>query len=890
MENLVTAFDNNYLILAAIYFTSIALKAHILVTKSLKFPRTHMAWFFLFIALISSMVNDLTWIIFLLFKHFNLTMHVVKIFAYIAWIFYFSFYTSLILLIESLFEKKYKPKIHHGILILATGLAIVPFPFFIAHYVMTLTRHALEGPYLSTGYTFFLIIFIPTILYSIIRVKTVVLPAILKKQLRYLLSFFVAPLILSDLLQYYFSSFSAPVIVQPIPASLSTMLATIVVYFCFNRIFGLRFLNFKEHVSAAGTFDFIYDFKHVLAQLGNAMNEPEVTHITKSFFHKALHIPYSKTNLIIRNLNNSQPNDEKNTSLLESNVENFISICKDQPETAAFLQETKIFIYHEIAFSAFYEETQARKSALLFLEKINADVFLPIYDKQIIVAYIIVERNARGEHLFTNIERDEMVVFASYLGNIVYLLQNKNLDAIIFKEHAIKAELYNKHQEINQYKESIQSFLRSAKERKIGLLFYKNRKFIFGNQAAQEFVTINLNTQEGHPLTKAFKAIARQVETYKSPQSCLTKNAEGNRVVIAGLPNLEQNNVIFTIYYPEVSDVLKEQINNLKDPSEWDYVLYLETTTSGQLVNQLIPGNGPTLLQFKINLLKAALNKKATLLEIAEEDLADTADILHHISLRQQLHTIKLLSHNKNLDIAIKIFGINPIFDNQNSKPLLEQLNGNGTLFIQNIHFLDLETQQHLSDFIKYGFFRLIKSDQRIYSDVRIICSTNQNLHTLVQEGKFLDSLYNELKSTVLSMPSLLTLSDSEFIDLTNEYVEQATHTQTLKNFFELTEKEKVKLTHHRPVSLHDLKERVRSILIQKSKKQDIYDETYFNPAYNIADPELAEAAKLGKHALRDQKIMSMLWHKFKNQNKIATFLGVNRSSVNRRCKDFNLQ
>ena len=54
--------------------------------------------------------------------------------------------------------------------------------------------------------------------------------------------------------------------------------------------------------------------------------------------------------------------------------------------------------------------------------------------------------------------------------------------------------------------------------------------------------------------------------------------------------------------------------------------------------------------------------------------------------------------------------------------------------------------------------------------------------------------------------------------------------------------------------------------------------------------PELIQAARLGKHALRDQRIMVMLWDKFKNQNKIASFLGVNRSSVNRRCKEFNLE
>ena len=47
----------------------------------------------------------------------------------------------------------------------------------------------------------------------------------------------------------------------------------------------------------------------------------------------------------------------------------------------------------------------------------------------------------------------------------------------------------------------------------------------------------------------------------------------------------------------------------------------------------------------------------------------------------------------------------------------------------------------------------------------------------------------------------------------------------------------------------------------------------------------------IGKKALKDPQIMSLLWEKFeKNQNRIATFLGVNRSSVNRRCKDYNLQ
>ena len=169
---------------------------------------------------------------------------------------------------------------------------------------------------------------------------------------------------------------------------------------------------------------------------------------------------------------------------------------------------------------------------------------------------------------------------------------------------------------MSQYKESIRSFIRNTRQKEIGIIFYKNRRFVFGNQAAKEIVKININNQEGHPLTQALKQIARQVEEYKSTQTSFVKDNNGNKLVLCGVPNLEQSNVIITIYYPEISDIITKQIVLLKDPTKWDYLLYLETTQAGQLINQLMPGSGEVLLHFKIHLLKIALSKKTTLLEV----------------------------------------------------------------------------------------------------------------------------------------------------------------------------------------------------------------------------------------------------------------------------------
>jgi len=641
------------------------------------------------------------------------------------------------------------------------------------------------------------------------------------------------------------------------------------------------------------------DFKNVLEQFSHVTNERELTHITQNFFKDAFNIPMRSTHLYIRNLGSYEQSELlSHLDNDESMVENFISTYNSQNKNVeAFIKKQKIVITDELSFSNFYEKDTTREIILQFLYNINADIFIPVYDKETLIAYIIVERHARYKdtinknEFYSNIDRDQMVVFATYLGNIIHLLQNRNLNTLIAQEKDLQEELYDKHQKINQYKESIRSFLRTSKERKIGIVFYKNRRFVFGNQTAQELIAVKINTHDGHPITKAFKRVSQQALEYKSQQTCFVQNEKGNKLVLLAVPNIEQNNVIITVYYPEISDILKKRVDLLSDPTKWDYLLYLETTKSGKLIDQLIPGNGESLLNFKIDLLKIALSKKAILIDMPNEDVLPTVELLHHISLRENLHVLKLKNPAENVEIAVKLFGLNPLFgmEHTKEKPLLEKLNQNGTLFIQNIHHLCMETQKHLTEFLKYGLYRPLKSDKKTTSNVRIICSTDKNLQTMVSEGLFSKELFNELNKTQLIMPSLISLPEDELTNLATGFSEQAIKAKEFKNLLELTESDKRKLAHARPTSLQELKNRVQQILSKKSRKNEMYEETQFDPAYRLTDPELIEAVQLGKKALKNQKIMALLWNRFKNQNKIATLLGVNRSSVNRRCKEHGI-
>lgn len=822
----------------------------------------------------------------------------------INWTLYITQHQALSLFLEYLAEKKITLKPYHFIFSLINVSISSGFLFlalFKYHLPSVNTEtYQFECSLVQIAFLFLVPLFTP-MLYKICRlIYYHQLPTILTHQLRIFVGLLV-PYLFIELITnknsyFYFISTLIPIDRFAL-LSISTVLIAYGIYYCCKRIMGLRFLNFSNHVESNQKFNFINDFRDILEQLTSVTSVKELAHISQTFFKAAFAIPIGRARFYARK--NSAPQmgthgeiQEIYSDLLEisSKVEHIIT-NQDSSSTGIkeSLLQSKILIRDEIEFTNFYDASPNRTATIAFLENINADIFLPIYERHTISGYIIVEKNARPNTLYSDVERDEMLVFASYLSNIISVLKHGNLDALLQKEKNLQEELYQKHQEINQYKESMRSFLRTTKDRKVGILFYKTRKFTYANQAAQELLPIDLNTSEGHPLTQALKSLARKVHEYKSSQTVFARDTQGSKLVLAGIPSLDTQSVIIMVYYPEVSDILKSQLNLLKDPSTWDYILYLETTKSGQLINQLIPGTSETLLNFKINLLTTALSKKATLIQMPEDDLLPTVEILHHISLRQTLHCINLQSAEKTDEVALKLFGMNPLFGLAQEEAIMQKLDTIGTLFIQNIDFLSLQTQNLLAEFIAYGFYHPLRSDHKLFSNVRIICSSTKNLQALVTDGQFSKALFQELKNTTLAMPSLVTLPEEEIVELADGFTEAALKSQTFKNLLNLSDKEKNKLVDQRAMSLQELKAKVHQALVQKSTKHNIYDKTEFDPAYHTSDPQLALAVRLGKKALKDPQILAALWQKFKNQNKIATLLGVNRSSVNRRCREYKL-
>ena len=78
-----------------------------------------------------------------------------------------------------------------------------------------------------------------------------------------------------------------------------------------------------------------------------------------------------------------------------------------------------------------------------------------------------------------------------------------------------------------------------------------------------------------------------------------------------------------------------------------------------------------------------------------------------------------------------------------------------GTIFLDEIGEMPLETQVKLLRVIESGEFQKVGSSETIYSDARLIAATNRNLQKAVSEKNFREDLYFRLHSVELHIPPL---------------------------------------------------------------------------------------------------------------------------------------
>ncbi len=92
-------------------------------------------------------------------------------------------------------------------------------------------------------------------------------------------------------------------------------------------------------------------------------------------------------------------------------------------------------------------------------------------------------------------------------------------------------------------------------------------------------------------------------------------------------------------------------------------------------------------------------------------------------------------------------------------KGYFETVNG-GTIFLDEIGELPLETQARLLRVLESGEFLKVGSSKTQKTDVRVVAATNRELLELIQQGKFREDLYYRLNTVPIKVPPLRERGD----------------------------------------------------------------------------------------------------------------------------------
>lgn len=309
--------------------------------------------------------------------------------------------------------------------------------------------------------------------------------ALLRHHMRTLGLYFMAPYVLGKITETDFfaptmSLGSGTMTLNLISTVFTSLWLTAMLFYISKKLVGMRFLNIRPHVASntSGKFDFFEVFKTALGKLGAITHQEEVLPVTKEFFEGVFKIPQDRISLHFRTSPEHMHDEALESQHQRHYVEEILSA-----DTAAhkavvdYTHRLKVLIRDEIEFTHFSSPAGPEKEKLSgvieFLRTLGADIFLPIYSDAKLVAYLIVERGARVDRLFTDVERDEMLIYCNYLGSLIYLLGTMNLETLQARERALRLEAFKKGRLLALLKQSVYPFVGVGKTRKVGVLTYK---------------------------------------------------------------------------------------------------------------------------------------------------------------------------------------------------------------------------------------------------------------------------------------------------------------------------------------------------------------------------------------------------------------------------------
>ena len=233
--------------------------------------------------------------------------------------------------------------------------------------------------------------------------------------------------------------------------------------------------------------------------------------------------------------------------------------------------------------------------------------------------------------------------------------------------------------------------------------------------------------------------------------------------------------------------------------------------------------------------------------------------------------------------IEEELFGLE-----ENSKVIkqgfFEQAN-NGTLFIDEIGDMPIQTQSKILRVLTDSSFYRVGSNIPVNINARLLCSSTENLEKLVEEGNFRMDLFHRLNVVSISLPKL---SDrTQDIDELIEYFSKVYLINTSSKISDLRDYIKTNyMNYDWPGNVRELRNIIERYCIIGGKIAENQDQldSGFN-SKNVISMPLKNARKIFEKNYLESQIQRFNG----NISKTASFIGMERSALHRKLKQLGI-
>ncbi len=213
-----------------------------------------------------------------------------------------------------------------------------------------------------------------------------------------------------------------------------------------------------------------------------------------------------------------------------------------------------------------------------------------------------------------------------------------------------------------------------------------------------------------------------------------------------------------------------------------------------------------------------------------------------------------------------------------------EQAN-NGTLFIDEIGDMPIQTQSKILRVLTDSSFYRVGSNIPVNINARLLCSSTENLEKLVDEGNFRMDLFHRLNVVSITLPKLSERTQD--IDGLIEYFSKIYLTHTNSKTSDLRDYIKTNyINYDWPGNVRELRNIIERYCIIGDKIEENHEQldSGFN-SKNVITMPLKNARKIFEKNYLESQIQRFNG----NISKTASFIGMERSALHRKLKQLGI-